>query len=336
MKRKEKVMKRKGFTLVELLVVIAIIALLMGILMPALAKVRAIARRLVCGTNLAAIGKSILIYANEQDEEYPVAGGRWAIWDPQGRIQNWLSPTETGAFGTPGRGNAASITSSFYLLVRYAEVTPKQFVCKGDGAKEFRLSDYPAALNVGITELAEVWDFGPTPGIHCSYSYHMPYGEAGEGFALNASSSPRSPLCADRNPYLDKNARAYIWDNPTCPYGSGWVIWDTTVSTAGVYKDPDPDAPGTEKFGNAAAHLRETQNVLYNDFHVVAEPYPNIGMEQDNIWKHWPTTSIPLPRVRQLESIAPLCPWAEPDAGVGDSWPMSPEDAYLVNERNEY
>ena len=328
MKRKEKVMKRKGFTLVELLVVIAIIALLMGILMPALAKVRAIARRLVCGTNLSAIGKSILIYSNEQDEEYPVAGGRWAIWDTDGRIQNWLVPTEAGAFGSPGRGNAATITSSFYLLVRYAEVTTKQFVCKGDGAKEFRLSDYSEALAAGVVELAEVWDFGPTPGIHCSYSYHMPYGEVGTGYALNASSSPKSPLCADRNPYLDKNARAYIWEKPT-PYGSGWVIWDTVTVTAGVYKDPDPLAPGTEKFGNAAAHLRETQNVLYNDFHVEAEPYPNIGIEQDNIWKHWPTTSIPAPRVRQLESNPPS------GVGVSGEVPMAYEDAYLVNERND-
>jgi prepilin-type N-terminal cleavage/methylation domain-containing protein len=53
-------MKKKGFTLVELLVVIAIIALLMGILMPALARVRQIAFRMVCGTNLSGIGKAML------------------------------------------------------------------------------------------------------------------------------------------------------------------------------------------------------------------------------------------------------------------------------------
>ena len=66
-------MKRKGFTLVELLVVIAIIALLMGILMPALSKVRQIANRLVCGTNLSGIGKAMMVYANEYDDEFPRA-----------------------------------------------------------------------------------------------------------------------------------------------------------------------------------------------------------------------------------------------------------------------
>ena len=67
-------MKRKGFTLVELLVVIAIIALLMGILMPALARVRQIAYRMVCGTNLSGIGKGILVYAQDNDEDYPTSG----------------------------------------------------------------------------------------------------------------------------------------------------------------------------------------------------------------------------------------------------------------------
>ena len=70
--------KRTGFTLVELLVVIAIIALLMGILMPALAKVRQIAYRMVCGNNIGGIGKAMMVYANDNEEAYPVAGGKGA------------------------------------------------------------------------------------------------------------------------------------------------------------------------------------------------------------------------------------------------------------------
>lgn len=84
-------MKKKGFTLVELLVVIAIIALLMGILMPALARVRQIAFRMVCGTNLSGIGKAMLIYSNDYDDELPRAGGRNSVW--AGMIPQWMQQT---------------------------------------------------------------------------------------------------------------------------------------------------------------------------------------------------------------------------------------------------
>jgi len=80
-------MRRKGFTLVELLVVIAIIALLMGILMPALSRVRQIAFRVICGTNLSGLGKAMLIYSNDYDDELPRSGGRNSSWAPL--IPNW-------------------------------------------------------------------------------------------------------------------------------------------------------------------------------------------------------------------------------------------------------
>ncbi|MCK5611370.1 type II secretion system protein, partial [Candidatus Pacearchaeota archaeon] len=62
---------KKGFTLIELLVVIAIIAMLLSILMPSLSMAKEIARRVVCSTQLKALGLGVMGYANENDDELP-------------------------------------------------------------------------------------------------------------------------------------------------------------------------------------------------------------------------------------------------------------------------
>ena len=64
--------KNRGFTLIELLVVIAIIALLVGILLPALGKARASARQLKCSTQVRGIVQAMVVWANNNQSKYPL------------------------------------------------------------------------------------------------------------------------------------------------------------------------------------------------------------------------------------------------------------------------
>jgi prepilin-type N-terminal cleavage/methylation domain-containing protein/prepilin-type processing-associated H-X9-DG protein len=72
--------RKNGFTLVELLVVIAIIALLIGLLLPALARAQRSARSVKDANNVAQIHKAFLIYSADDSHGYLAMPGRINRW----------------------------------------------------------------------------------------------------------------------------------------------------------------------------------------------------------------------------------------------------------------
>ena len=63
---------RRGFTLIELLVVIAIIAILAGMLLPALGKAKETGKRIACANSMRQLGLAAMMFTDDNDSKYPV------------------------------------------------------------------------------------------------------------------------------------------------------------------------------------------------------------------------------------------------------------------------
>jgi prepilin-type processing-associated H-X9-DG protein len=266
-------------TLLDVIVgLLAVLLLGMAFMAVAAGHVKHIAQRVVCGTNLKGLGTAITVYANDYDDNAPQLPGK-GPWSRNLGFAYYHSQPDFSPGGAE-EYNSRTISASWYLLVREADVSPQSFMCP------YSPQTYFEGQNPANRDITELWDFGIDPYKHVSYAIQNPYGSypanmsRGAAFAIAADMSPWFVSGDIVAPGADHAAPRIInaADKDTWRTGNSW---NHPKMQKTVFRYRKIEGPS------------EGQNVLFADGHTSFEKTPNCGVKYDNIYTRWSKDAAP-------------------------------------------